>query len=130
MRNAETQAKIANCRRCHRPLRSSTSIALGIGPRCAAIEAATAGLNAEQAAKVTEAIADHAVVRTSRPGIAHVVSDDGSEVYTVSATGQCNCRWGRQRISATVKTCWHPAAVILDMTPRRAATRSLFVLSA
>ena len=121
----------AQCRRCKRHnLRTPASRALGIGPRCAAIEAATAGLNDEQAAKALEAIADGAVIRTSRPGIANVVSDDGSEVYTVSASGQCNCRWGRQRISATVKTCWHPAAVILDMHPRRAATRRQFVLSA
>ena len=127
---ASTEAP-AQCRRCKRHnLRTPASRALGIGPRCAAIEAATAGLNDEQAAKALEAIADGAVVRTSRPGIAQVVSDDGTEVYTVSANGNCNCKWGVRRSSALIKTCWHPAAVLLDMTPRRAATRSLFVLSA
>lgn len=125
------RAAPAQCRRCKRHnLRTAASRALGIGPRCAAIEAATAGLNDEQAAKALEAIADGAVVRTSRPGIANVVSDDGTEVYVTAASGHCSCKWGARRISATTKTCWHVAAVLLDATPRRAATRRLFVLSA
>jgi hypothetical protein len=120
----------AKCRRCHRILRTAPSVALGIGPRCAAIEAAFAGLDSRQQDKALEAIADGAVVRTSRPGIAHVVSDDGSEVYTVSANGNCNCAYGVRRASATVKTCWHPAAVLLDMAPRLTATRRSFILAA
>jgi len=121
---------IVKCRKWHRPLRSATSRALGIGPRCAAIEAATAGLNAEQTAKALEAITDGAVVRTNRPGFANVVSEDGTEVYLTSATGHCTCKWGARRISATVKTCWHVAAVQMDMTPRLTATRRSFVLAA
>jgi hypothetical protein len=111
-------------------LRSAVSKSLGIGERCAAIEAALNGLDSRQQGLALEAIADGAVVRTSRPGIANVVSEDGTEVYTTTAGGNCNCKWGRQRISATVKTCWHPAAVKLDMAPRRRVTRSLFVIAA
>ena len=118
------------CSRCHRPLRSSASRALGQGPRCAAIEAALTGLDARQQDKAREAIADRAVVRTSRPGIARVVSEDGTEVYAVSANGNCNCPWGLRRTTATVKTCWHPAAVKLDMTPRRVPAAALFILAA
>ena len=130
MDTTATAPELVRCRRCHRPLHTATARALGLGSRCAAIEAATAGLNADQTAKALEAIADGAVVRTSRPGIANVVSDDGSEVYTTAATGHCSCKWGARRISATTKTCWHVAAVILDMTPRRAATRRQFVAAA
>jgi hypothetical protein len=126
----DTTAEPVKCRKCHRPLHSPASIAAGIGPRCAAIEAATSGLTAEQSAKVAEAIGDGAVVRTHRPGIAQVVSDDGTEVYTTSANGNCNCDWGRRRISATAKTCWHVGAVRLEFSPRRPVTRVLFVLSA
>lgn len=124
------QAGTVKCRRCRRPLQTPASRAMGIGPRCAAIETATAGLNTEQTGKVLEAIADGAVVRTSRPGIAQVVSDDGSAVYIASVNGNCTCDWGVRRTSANVKTCWHPAAVRLDMTPRRRPARTQFILAA
>ncbi len=47
-----------------------------------------------------------------------------------TADGHCSCKWGARRTSALVKTCWHVGAVLLDLHPRRAASRSLFVLSA
>lgn len=125
-----TGQPVIRCRRCHRPLHSATARAMEMGSRCAAIEAALAGLDSRQQDKALEAIADGAVVRTNRPGIAHVVSDDGSEVYTVSANGNCNCAYGVRRASAVVKTCWHPAAVLLDMAPRLTATRRSFILAA
>jgi len=128
MTNTEAPAQ---CRRCKRHnLRTPASRALGIGPRCAAIEAALAGLDAKQQDKALEAIADGAVIRTSRPGIAHVVSEDGAEVHVTSAAGNCTCAYGVRRMSAVTKTCWHVGAVRLDMAPRLTASRALFVLAA
>jgi hypothetical protein len=116
----------AKCRKCHRALRSATSVALGIGPRCAAIEAAFDGLDDRQQDKAREAVEDGAVIPTSREGVAMVVSEDGESVHLVSVDGQCSCPHGVRRISATAKTCWHPGAVRLAFTPRRSLRRSDF----
>lgn len=80
-----TDQPVIRCRRCRRPLHSATARAMGAGARCLAIETALAGLDSRQQEKALEAIADRAVIRTSRPGIAHVVSEDGTEVHVTSA---------------------------------------------
>jgi len=125
-----TAEPVIRCRRCRRPLHTSTARALGVGARCAAIEAALAGLDSRQQEKALEAIADRAVIRTSRPGIANVVSEDGAEVHVTSAAGNCTCAYGVRRMSAVTKTCWHVGAVRLDMASRLTASRTLFVLAA
>jgi Family of unknown function (DUF6011) len=125
-----TTEHTAKCRRCHRTLRSATSIALGIGPRCAAIEAAFNGLSDKQADKARQLIVDGGVTRTSRKGIALVPSDETGEHYLTSVTGHCTCAWGIRRKNATTKTCYHVAVVRLEFTPRRRVTAADFALTA
>lgn len=126
----ESAGQTVRCSKCHRPLRSATSRALGIGPRCAAIEAALDGLDSRQHDKAREAIQDGAVIPASRPGIAMVVSEDGQSVHLASIDGHCSCPHGVRRVSATAKTCWHPGAARLAIAPRLNATASSFILAA
>lgn len=117
MASTETTETV-KCRRCHRPLTSAGSRSAQIGPRCAAIEAAIEGLNAKQADKALEVIADGGVIATSRKGVYRVASADGTATYITAVTGQCTCGWGLRRHSATAKTCYHVAAVKITARPR------------
>lgn len=110
-------AEPVKCRKCHRPLRSAASCAAGIGPRCAAIEAAFDGLNGKQQDKARELIADGGIVKV-RPGVYQVRASDGSGNYLTTADGNCGCPWGLHRTSATAKTCYHVGAVRLAEKPR------------
>ena len=125
-----TTGHTAKCRRCHRALRSPASIALGIGPRCAAIEAAFNGLNDKQADKARQLIVDGGITRASRKGIARVPSDENGRTYLTSVTGHCTCAWGLHRKSATTKTCYHVAVVRLEFAPLLRVTASRFTLAA
>jgi Ni,Fe-hydrogenase III small subunit len=127
---SNTTEQATKCRRCHRVLRSATSCVLGIGPRCAAIEAAFDGLSDKQADKARQLIIDGGVTRTSRKGIARVPSDETGEHYITSVTGHCTCACGIRRKSATAKTCYHVAVVVLEFTPRRPARAARFILAA
>jgi hypothetical protein len=118
MTSIKTTAGQATCRRCHATLRSAASVAAGIGPRCAAIRAATQGMTADQSAKAAEAVSEGAVQRTGRKDIFRVVSSDGETVHTCSVHGHCTCAWGRRRVSASTKTCWHVAAARITARPR------------
>jgi hypothetical protein len=126
-----TPQQPAQCRRCKRHnLRTPASRAAGIGPRCAAIEAAFDGLDDRQQAKAREALEDSAVIPTGRKGIVSVVSEDGEAVHLVSLDGHCSCPHGARRMTATAKTCWHVGAAKLAMAPRRPAGASRFILAA
>ena len=103
----EMTGATVRCSRCRRILRTATSRAAGIGPRCAAIEAAFNGLSDKQRDKARQLIVDGGVTRTSRKGIARVPSDETGEHYLTSVTGHCTCKWGLHRKSATAKTCYH-----------------------
>jgi hypothetical protein len=105
------------CRRCHRALRSEVSKAMGVGPRCAAIEAATEGLNARQVDKMAQLLIDKAIVATSRKGVYHVVNEAGEVVHVVHVNGNCSCEWGRRRVSAQTKVCYQVGAARLLATP-------------
>lgn len=129
MRNVETQAKIAKCRRCHRPLRSSISVALGIGPRCAAIEAAFAPLSDKQRDKARQLMVDGGITRTNHPGIARVPAEGTGETYLCSVTGHCTCAFGMRRKDAG-KTCYHVPVVRLEFRPRLTPARHSFILAA
>ena len=121
----------AQCRRCKRHnLRTPASRAAGIGPRCAAIEAAFDGLDSRQQDKAREAIEDGAVIATTREGVAMVISEDGESVHLATADGHCSCPHGVRRTSATAKTCWHPGAVRLAAAPRLRVTATRFILAA
>lgn len=115
MNSTDTSTETVKCRRCRRPLTASASV--GIGPRCAAIEAATEGLNARQAEKALELVADGGVTPTSHRGVYEVSSSDGASTYRTAVTGQCSCAYGLRRTSATAKTCYHVAAVALTVRP-------------
>jgi hypothetical protein len=112
------EAETVKCRHCKRPLRAAGSVAAGIGPRCAAIEAATKGLNAKQAEKAIELVADGGVVKI-RKGVYAMPSSDGEGRYLTSVKGICNCPWGVKRTSAEKKPCAHVGAAILQARPRR-----------
>ena len=123
-------SQAVKCRSCGRSLRAAGSVARGIGPRCAAIEAAFAGLSDKQADKARQLMVDGGVTRTSRKGIARVPAEATGEHYLTSVTGHCTCAWGIRRKSATAKTCYHVAVVVLEFTPRRPARAARFVLAA
>ena len=110
------EAETVKCRKCQRPLRSASSVAAKIGPRCAAIEAATEGLNAKQAEKALELVADGGVVKI-RKNVFAVAAGEGEGHYLTALTGQCNCAWGLKRTSAEKKTCAHVGAAILKARP-------------
>lgn len=108
----------ARCLRpgCGRKLTDPKSVALGLGPRCAAkvrVAAKTADLSQWTPAQITEAgqaIEDGAVVPSTREGVFHVVSTDGSEVHLVHRDG-CNCTSGLK--THQPRPCWHRCAIAI-----------------
>lgn len=117
MSSTDTTAEPVKCRHCKRPLRAAASVAAKIGPRCAAIEAATEGLNVKQAEKALELVADGGVVKV-RKNVFAVTAGEGEGHYLTALTGQCNCAWGLRRTSAEKKTCAHVGAAKLTARPR------------
>jgi hypothetical protein len=114
----------AQCRRCKRhALRTPASRAAGIGARCAAIEAAFAGLSDKQADKARQLIIDKGIVKV-RAGIYKMTAEGGEVTHTASVNGNCTCEWGIRRTSATKKTCYHVAVAVLFDKPRRPLRRS------
>lgn len=123
---ANTQdAGTVECRRCHRALRSEASRAAGIGPRCAAVEAATEGLNAKQIDKMMQVIVDKGVTATDSPDVWLVANEGDGLIRTAHVNGECDCEWGRHRKSADAKVCYHVGIARLYAKPviRRAAQR-------
>jgi hypothetical protein len=113
-----TATEPARCLGCRRPIRSAESIATGYGAGCRAkIRAAakTADLSAwtdSQVEEARQAIEDGAVVPSTRPGVFHVVSVDGTEVHRVHRGG-CNCTSGLK--THQPRPCWHRCAVAMVM---------------
>jgi excisionase family DNA binding protein len=66
--------------------------------------------------KAREAIAERAILPTSRPGLYTAVSSDGSTTYLVHACG-CTCPAGQRGRYQ----CYHRAAVVLLQSARNAA---------
>jgi hypothetical protein len=124
---AETAAaERVECRKCHRPLTSPTSRFLGIGPRCAAIEAATEGLNAKQVDKMMQLIVDGGITATNRKGVYRVVNEAGETVRLCHVNGNCTCEWGLRRKSAETKVCYMVgAARLLDRPQIRRVLRQV-----
>jgi hypothetical protein len=111
------ETRTAECRKCGRMLRSASSAAAGIGPRCAAVEAATEGLSAGQADKMNQLILDKAIVATNRKGVYKIVNEAGEVIHTCHVNGNCTCEWGRRRKSADTKVCYMVGAARLLATP-------------
>jgi len=103
------------CRRCHRALRSATSIAAGVGPTCArrerqetAAKLVLASYSPTQVDSVKQVLADGGVARTGRHTFA-VVASDGVRRYTVDTThASCTCKAGQNG-----RACYHLAAAQL-----------------
>lgn len=103
------------CRRCNRPLSVAASVAAGIGPRCARIEALETalaetttryGFTITQATTAREAFADKAVVLDLRRRLVLVNGTKGS-TYHVTTGLRCECKaatYGRR--------CWHTLAAL------------------
>jgi hypothetical protein len=121
-------AEPVTCRRCKRGLTSLASRLAGIGPRCAAIEAATEGLNAKQVDKMMQLIIDKAIAPTSRKGVYRVVNEAGEVAHICHVNGNCTCEWGLRRKSAQTKVCYHVGGARLLARPaiRRTLRRSQF----
>jgi hypothetical protein len=108
---AETTARCLDCRR---PIRSAESLATGRGAGCrakirrAARQADLSAWTASQVEEAEQAIADGAVVPSTREGVFHVISSDGSEVHRTSEHG-CNCTNGLK--TRPPRPCWHRCAV-------------------
>ena len=106
----------ARCLTCRRPIRTAESIATGYGAGCRAKfrkAARTADLSAwtpSQVAEARQAIEDGAVVPSTREGVFHVVSTDGSEVHRTSREG-CNCANGLQ--THQPRPCFHRCAIAI-----------------
>src|ERR1700689_3620706 len=77
----------AKCLRCHRTLRSASSISAGYGPVCrarirvAAVNEALKGFSLAQVDKARELIADGGILPASRLGVYRSVSSRGDETY-------------------------------------------------
>lgn len=101
---------------CGRTLRSAEAVSRGYGSGCwrkirrAARAADLSAWTGSQAADARQALEDGAVVPSTREGVYHVVSSDGSEVYRTHANG-CSCTNGLQ--TRPSRPCWHRAAVAI-----------------
>lgn len=98
------------CRRCHRVLRTASSIAAQIGPRCARLEAAEATYSPAQVADAVELVELGGVIPLRGRGARRIYLTVGhrGDVYRTAITGQCTCRAG-----AAGKRCFHAAAVAI-----------------
>lgn len=124
-------AQRIECRKCHRALTNAASRVAGIGPRCAAIEAATEGLKPAQVDKTLELLADNGVIRTAHRKVFRTAASKGERAYYTTARS-CTCRWGQKvmkdRIAnggvTEMRDCYHVAGVKLTTTPRRSLAKA------
>jgi hypothetical protein len=131
MTTASPQASATETRKClggcGRTLRSAEAVTRGYGSRCWAKvrkAARTTDLSAwteTQVEEAEQAIADGAVVPSTRGGVFYVVSSDGTEVYRTARHG-CTCRNGL--LTRPSRPCWHRCAVVI-VTAAEAPTVSL-----
>jgi hypothetical protein len=104
--------KTATCRRCRATLRSTKSVACGIGPVCERNErreraAAAAGYKPHQVESAVELIEDGAIVAMPTPGLFVAVSTDGSEFYECTAES-CGCK-----AAENGRQCYHRLAALI-----------------
>ena len=122
------------CRGCRHLIRSAESLATGYGKGCRAKmrrTARSADLSAWTSAQIEDAqqaIEDGAAVPSSREGMFHVVSSDGSEIYRTHANG-CTCANGL--LTRPARPCWHRAAVVIILgAPAGTSAKSPLALPA
>lgn len=128
MSNIDSSTETRKCLGgCGRTLRSAEAVARGYGARCWAKirkAAKTADLSQwteSQIEDARQAVEDGAVVRSTREGVFHVVSSDGTEVHLVHRNG-CNCQNGLK--TRQPRPCWHRCAVAI-MTASQAPAAGL-----
>ncbi len=135
MSSTETTETIHRCLSCGRRIRSAESIAAGRGKGCRAKirraerEADLSAWTDSQLEDAHQAITDGAVVPTTREGVFHVVSSDGTEVHLTHPNG-CNCAAGMK--TRQPRPCYHRAAVVIVLasTARPVHARQPFALAA
>lgn len=109
---------------CGRKLTDPKSVALGYGPKCAAkvrAAAKTADLSAWTPAQVEQArelIEDGGVVPSSREGVFHTVSADGTETH-LTHPAACNCTSGLK--THQPRPCYHRCAVVIVLATQAPA---------
>ena len=127
MTSTASTAEVHRCMRCGRRLRTAKSIAAGYGAGCRARIRAAAKLadlsqwTPVQVEDARQAIEDGAVVPSTREGVFHVVSSDGTEVHLTHRNG-CNCANGLRTLPP--RPCWHRcsvAMVLADIAPAPAS---------
>ncbi len=110
MNAAATTTHHTNCLRCGRTLRSTKSVALGYGPKCAAkVRNAPVDLTdykPHQIASARELIADGGILPL-RSVVFLTVSTDGTEIHRTAPTS-CNCKAGLKG-----SRCYHVLAARL-----------------
>lgn len=107
-----TKTPTATCRRCKATLRSTRSVAKGIGPTCERNErreaaVVAAGFKPATVAKAKELIADGGIVAIRGRRVFRAVSSDGTRTYLAAKQG-CSCPAGVKG-----RTCYHVAAATL-----------------
>jgi len=132
-----------HCHRCGRLLRSTKSVAAGLGPVCAAKIAEAAIIAARtdpttQVDKAVELIEDGAIVPVT-PTVYLAVSTDGSVNYEVNAlAGSCSCKAGQygRRCFHLLAAEWFvgwtrfPVASVATVSPKPADPFAVFDLAA
>jgi hypothetical protein len=117
-------AETRQCLRCGRKLRSAEAVARGYGAGCwAKVRKAerTVDLSAwteSQVEDARQAIEDGAVVPSTREGVFHVVSVDGSEVHRTHRDC-CNCTAGLKTYQP--RPCWHRCAIAIVLASQSSA---------
>jgi len=110
----DTTTEQTKCRHCHRVLRSTRSIALGAGPRCAkkvrdaAKTAAVTQFKPAAIEKARELIELGAITPLRGRRVFTVISSDGTHAYKTAPSG-CTCAAGIKgryvcyhRVAATI----------------------------
>jgi hypothetical protein len=127
MTSTETAQEPRRCLGCRHLIRSAESLATGYGAGCRAkmrAAAKVADLSAWTPSQVEEArqvIEDSAVVPSTREGVFHVVSSDGSEVYRTHRDG-CSCTNGL--LTRPSRPCWHRCAIAMVLGITAPAVRA------
>jgi Family of unknown function (DUF6011) len=120
----KTSTETRKCLGCGRTLRSAAAIARGYGSGCWAKvrkAEATADLSAWTPAQVESArelIEDGGVVPSTREGVFHTVSTDGTEVHVTHRDG-CTCTNGL--LTRPSRPCLHRCAVVIILASQAPA---------
>lgn len=124
MITSDTTTETRECLGCGRTLQSAVAVARGYGSGCwakirkAERAADLAAWTESQIEDARQAIEDGAVVPSSREGVFHVVSSDGTEVHLTHRNG-CNCTSGLK--THQPRPCWHRCAVAIVLASQAPA---------